>query len=123
MLVDDNADNRFLAEHSLRKSFGDCSIIVCGSADEAIQKLATSTVDAIVTDHQLGRQSGCEFIAHVRRQGLTCPILLVTCSSDPEVAQAAYRAGATKVFGGSQVNFADFLKNYLATSGETMSSQ
>ena len=106
-------------ERSLRKAFHDCTLVVCGSADEAIKKLEGAPVDAIVTDHQLGVQSGCDFIAHVRQRGTACPIIMVTCSADPTVAQNAYRAGATKVFPTGGHDFAAFLKTQLNPSPST----
>jgi CheY-like chemotaxis protein len=114
MLVDDDPDGRFFTERRLRKSFADCALVVCTSADEATGKLDGARIDAIVTDHQLGHQSGCDFIAHARRQGITCPIVMVTCSADPAVAENAYRAGATKVFTAGNDEFAEFLKTQLS---------
>lgn len=114
MLVDDDVDGRFLAERSLKKVLGGCSVVLCSSADDAVRQLESTHPDAIVTDHQLGRQSGCEFIEYVRGKGLACPIIMVTCSDDPEVARKAYRSGATKVFRAGGNEFAEFLKTQLA---------
>jgi CheY-like chemotaxis protein len=113
MLVDDDPDGRFFAERSLKLNFPDCSLSVCVSVDEAIRRLETVRPDAIVTDHQLGRHSGCDFIAHVRQRGMTCPVVMVTCSDDPGVAKAAMHAGATKVFRAGDDEFAEFLKEQL----------
>jgi CheY-like chemotaxis protein len=112
--VDDDEDGRFLMEWSLKGALKDCSVVVCSSADEAVQRLESMQPDAIVTDHQLGRQSGCEFIGYLRRRGLTCPVVMVTCSDDPDVARDAYAAGASKVFRAGNDDFAVFLKNQLA---------
>ena len=113
MLVDDDADGRFFAERSLKKAFPGSSIVVCKSANEAMLRLADTKPDAIVTDHQLGRLTGCEFISYVRQQGLTCPVVMVTCSENPQIAQAAMLAGATKVFRTDGDAFAEFLKQHL----------
>lgn len=114
MVVDDEPDGRFFAERSLKKIFSDCSLVVCSSADEAAAKLEGTRPDAIVTDNQLGRQSGCDFIGHVRGKGITCPVVMVTCSDNPEVVSEAYRAGATKVFRAGGDEFATFLKAQLS---------
>jgi two-component system C4-dicarboxylate transport response regulator DctD len=113
MLVDDDADGRFFAERSLKQTFPGCSVVVCASADEAMRRLVEVRPHAIVTDHQLGRRSGSEFIGYVREQGLTCPVVMVTCSDDPEVKAAAMRAGATKVFRAEGDEFAEFLRQEL----------
>ncbi len=114
MLVDDDADGRFLAERRLKLAFPGCALISCESVDQAMERLAGVRPDAIVTDHQLGRGSGCELIRHVRKEGITCPVVMVTCSDDPEVAKAAMLAGATKVFRAGGDAFAEFLKRALA---------
>jgi CheY-like chemotaxis protein len=84
--------------------------------DEAVTKLEGARIDAIVTDNNLGPRSGCEFIRHVRRKGLTCPVIMVTCSNNPEVAEAAYSAGVTKIFGAYDEVFTEFLKRQLEQS-------
>ena len=116
MLVDDEPDSRYLLEHNLRKVFPLCQVLAYPSAAAALAELERGArVDAIVTDNDLGELSGCDFIARVRSSGLTCPMVMVTCSGDPLVAQAAYQAGATKVFDISQAGkFAGFLKTVLA---------
>lgn len=116
LLVDDDADGRFFAERSLKKILPDCAVIVCTTADEAAQRLAEKRFDAIVTDHQLGRRSGCDFISQVRSQGIACPVVMVTCSESPEVVRAAMLAGATKVFRADGDAFAEFLKEQLRLS-------
>lgn len=110
MVVDDDADGRFLFEHRLRKTFRDCAVFACASASEALPLLKTSRVDAVVTDHELGGQTGCDFISQIRRRGVTCPVLMVTGSDDPQIERDAYKAGATKVFKAGRGDFADFLR-------------
>lgn len=83
------------------------------SAAEALALVKTKQIDAIVTDHLLGDQTGCEFIGYVRRRGIICPIVMVTGASDPKVEQEAYRAGATKVFPNGRGDFAGFVGRLL----------
>lgn len=113
MVVDDNPDGRFLLEHRLRKMFKDCSVIACTGASEALGLLPAGCFDAIVTDHVLGRETGSEMIAQARRRGVTCPILMVTSSDDPEVERAAYAAGATKIFMAGRGDFREYLRHLL----------
>jgi CheY-like chemotaxis protein len=115
LIVDDDADGRFLLERRLNRTFKECTIITCSSADEALPFLKRSQIDAIVTDHQLGAQSGCDFISQARRRGIMCPILMVTGSDDPQIERDAYQAGATKVFKGGRGDFADFLRTLLVS--------
>ena len=71
--------------------------------------LGITSVDAIVTDHQLGQTSGTQFISGARRLGVSCPILMVTGSDDARIERDAYEAGATKVFSGGRGDFSEFL--------------
>jgi CheY-like chemotaxis protein len=114
MVVDDDPDAQFFVERSLGRALGRCKVITFPTAAAALAELKRGTaVDAIVTDHQLREATGCEFIGEVREAGHTCPVVMVTCSSDPEVARKAYAAGATRVFEAGGDDFAEFLKSIL----------
>ena len=115
MVVDDDVDGRFLVEHHLRRSLKDCAVVACPSANDALLLLEARPVDAIVTDHHLGKSSGADFIRQARHRGIMCPIVMVTGSDDPQVEREAYEAGATKVFLGRRGDFADFLLRLFET--------
>jgi CheY-like chemotaxis protein len=113
--VDDDPDAQFFVERSLRRVLPSCRVIALSSAAAAFAELKRgTTVDAIVTDHQLRESDGCEFIGELRRAGYTCPIIMVTCSGDPDVASKAHLVGATKVFDAGGEDFAEFLKQTLS---------
>jgi CheY-like chemotaxis protein len=112
LIVDDDPDNRFLLAHGVQKSL-ECAVVACSSAAEALALVKTKQIDAIVTDHHLGDQTGSEFIGQLRRRGVTCPMVMVTGSSDPKVEQEAYRAGATKVFPSGRGDYAGFVGRVL----------
>lgn len=114
LIVDDDADNRFLLTHAITKSVKECSVVACGSAAEALALVKTRRIDAIVTDHHLGEHAAADFIGQVRRRGVACPIVMVTSSSDPRIEREAYQAGATKVFMGGRGDFGSFLRRAVA---------
>lgn len=119
LVVEDDEDTRFLAERRLRRVFPSARILMFDSPAPALDALRRGTeVHALITDHKLGHVSGCDLIAQVRRLGHTFPILMVTCSGDPEVSGKACAAGATKVFETGGDEFAEFLKKIL-TDAET----
>lgn len=118
IVVDDDEDARFFLERSILRVFPAARVIAVSSAAAALDELQRGTaVDAIVTDNQLHETSGCEFIGELRRRGYTCPVVMVTCSRDPEVARKAYQAGARKVFEAEGDHFAEFLKLTLTAPG------
>ena len=113
VVLDDDADNRFLHRYTLKKTFPGCSVVECGSAEEALQKCAGPQIDAILTDHHLGGPDGSEFINALRQKQVTCPILMVTANSDPRIERQAYAVGATRVFTPADRDFAAYLKSVL----------
>lgn len=114
LVVDDDDDTRFLAGRELLRVFPGSVTTGCGTIEEARRALAQTTFDAIVTDYRLHGASGVDFIRELRRGGTTAPIVLVTGNEDPEVAGAAYAAGASKVFAGRQGEYAEYLRELLA---------
>jgi CheY-like chemotaxis protein len=123
MIVDDDEDGRLLVEHRLRKVLTDCAVVACGSLEEALRLLARAKVDAIITDNHLGLESGADLIRQARGGGITCPIVMVTGSDDPQVQRNAYAAGATKVFAGGQGDSAEFLQRVLGPATPPQSNE
>ncbi len=114
LVVDDDEDSRYLAGRALMNQFATCRVIACSSAKKARSCLTRVSVDAILTDHKLGEESGIEFIRGLRQQGVTCPVVMVTASADPEVERAAYEAGANKVFSAGRGDFTGYLHEVLS---------
>lgn len=114
LVLDDDATSRYLNRRALQKAFPSSTVVECDSPAEALAATETTRLDAIITDHHLGQEDGAEFVKSLRSQGVRCPVLMVTGSSDPEVHQRAYRAGADRVFFGANLNFSAYLKNRLA---------
>jgi CheY-like chemotaxis protein len=113
MVVDDDADGRFLLEHRLRKAFPDCAVVACTTPSEALAMLRSGHFDAIITDNQFRLETGSEFIGQARRRGLVCPILMVTSSEDPKVQRDGYAAGATRIFMAGRGDFTECLRHLL----------
>jgi CheY-like chemotaxis protein len=110
MVINDDRDTQYLAAHRIKQQLGSCTLFSYPSADAALAALKTTPVDVIITDNHLGDITGSEFIGRARKRGLTCPIIMVTESSDPAVRMAAYAAGATEVFAAGQGDYVTFLE-------------
>lgn len=91
-------DSRTIRE-MLRQTLADAGFTVFQAADgmEGLEVLDRSEPDVIVTDINMPRMDGFEFIENVRRGGRWrgVPILVLTTESDPEKKIRAREAGAT----------------------------
>src|SRR5258708_2776791 len=70
-------------------------------------------IDAVIPDHDLGRCDGGELVSRLRRHGPSCPVVMVTGSSARRLHERDYAAGASKVFLGRGLKFAEYLKKIL----------
>ena len=118
LVLDDNATSRYINRSLLETEFPRSSVIECGTVREALDVSRSLQLDAVITDHHLGESDGSEFVAQLRAQGASCPILMVTNSSDPKVHARAYAAGAAKVFFDREMDFAGYLKRKLGPTGD-----
>jgi CheY-like chemotaxis protein len=114
LILDDDADNRFLNRHALEKKFPQATVVECSSINEALDCCSSVCVDAIVTDHHLAGPDGAAFIKGVRSRGVRCPVVMVTASADPRVKREAYAAGASCVFNNGDYGFPDYLQTVLS---------
>jgi len=113
LVLDDNVDSRFLNRALLEQEFPQSTVVECGSIAEALAASQGQRLDAVITDHHLGASEGTDFVAQLRARGASCPVLMVTGSSDPRVHARAYAAGATRVFFGRDTNFPGYLRTQL----------
>ncbi len=117
LVVEDNNIMRALMAQSLA-AFG-CQPTVATSGEEAL-RVANSSYDAILLDWRLPGLDGLETARHLREQGVTAPILLIT-GDEPEVARAKAMEGDIQAFLAKPVSRSrlhDTLVNVLAGDGE-----
>lgn len=98
MLVEDNIDDKFLAERTLHKA-GIHTIRIAGDGQEALNLLLASEEplpDMLILDLRLPRIDGLKVFAELRRQKktMTLPVLVLTSSDDPRDRQACLNLGA-----------------------------
>ena len=66
------------------------------SGEEAIRLWAEQPADLLLTDHNMREMSGVELVRHLRAQGATQPMLLLTAYDSIDVQHAARKAGVTE---------------------------
>lgn len=119
LILDDDADNRFLIRHRLLKAFPEALIIECHDPVQALAEASEQRPSAVISDHHLGLGDGIGFIEQLRADGHRCPVLMVTASSDPAVHLRARAAGAAGVFAAADRDFIDFLGLALDEASES----
>lgn len=93
LVVDDNANNRILAEAHL-KSFG-YAVVMAESGEEALERTATHTPSLILLDVIMPKMDGYETCARLRQlpQGRDVPIVFLTALADLSSHQRAMDVG------------------------------
>jgi two-component system response regulator YesN len=91
LIVDNEENQRFIVEQALRALACDWLIVTAASAQEALETLARSTPDLIITDYHMPTMNGLELITQVRNRKLGSRIILITAYSSPELHAAAQR--------------------------------
>ena len=66
-----------------------------GSASDGLTRLADSTFDCVISDYDMPRQNGLEFLKTVREEYPELPFILYTGKGSEEVASDAISAGAS----------------------------
>jgi CheY-like chemotaxis protein len=90
-------DDRELAE-TMRDVFEeDFAVEVAANGREAVDRAHDGHPDVVVMDAQMPRMDGFDACRALRHDPRTAdlPIIMVTASSEPETASAAFDAGAT----------------------------
>ncbi|MGD0883882.1 MAG: response regulator [Thermodesulfovibrionales bacterium] len=123
MIVDDCLTTRKLLGIYLKtKGF---EIVSAENGLDALEKLATSKVNMIVTDLNMPYMDGIELIKNLKADPnyTSIPILMVTTEADPEERERALTAGADgyviKPVTADMVtqNIKDILKNFFGEGG------
>ena len=95
LLVDDDAEKRFLIALHLAREFKEAELIECDSGAAAIAHLEMHSVNAVVTDNSMSPVNGVELIRWLRERNQHLPVVMVT--GNPEIERVAVKAGASVV--------------------------
>nr|WP_244209994.1 response regulator [Haloarcula quadrata] len=93
--VDDEPDFLDVAAELLEQQSSDFNVITETSGTEALERLAASDVDCIVSDYKMPEQDGIELLEAVRETYPDVPFILFTGQGSETVASDAIAAGAT----------------------------
>jgi len=93
LVVDDSAVDRRLVGSLLQES-GDWTVEYAENGAEALEKVAASPPDLVVTDLIMPEMDGLELVAAVRNHHALVPIILITSRGSEEIAVEALQRGA-----------------------------
>jgi len=89
LLVDDHSLFRESLSRLLDSEPGFAVVANCGTTAEAIEALATTAVDLLLLDYDLGEENGLNFIRQARAAGYQGRIFIITAGmTDPESVRA-----------------------------------
>ena len=96
LIVEDTEPGRDILEMALMQLPG-ISIRSVGTAEEALQCLASHEISAMVTDLNLPRMDGFQLIEKVRASS-TMPIMVISGDNDPRTLERLVVLGASAYF-------------------------
>ena len=93
--VDDQLDYAEMATTFLEQENDRFDTETVASASDGLTRLADSTFDCVISDYDMPRQNGIEFLKAIRMKYPDLPFILHTGKGSEEVASEAISAGAT----------------------------
>ena len=85
---------------SVRKSIGavletaDIAVRDYGSAGEFLADFAPVEPSCLIVDHHMPDMTGLELLLHLRKEGITVPVIVITGGGDAVLKEKAVQAGA-----------------------------
>lgn len=92
--VDDEFDFLALTKVFLARENDNFSIDTTTSVEEGIERLKGGKYDVVISDYQMPRMNGLEFLWNLRQSGSTIPFIMFTGKGREEVAMEALNKGA-----------------------------
>jgi two-component system chemotaxis response regulator CheY len=95
LTIDDSASIRQMV--SLTLSSAGYTVLEAGDGEEGLAQATANRIDAVLTDLNMPRMNGIEFIRKYRAHSSSAgvPIVFLTTESDDEMKRQAKEAGAT----------------------------
>src|SRR5437870_4081166 len=93
LIVDDDGEVRQCVKQMLELKL-DASVIEASDGFAALEILKRIPIHTIITDIQMPKMNGLEFISHVKKLAISAPVIFQTGFADKDVAIQALRLGA-----------------------------
>lgn len=92
LIADDNAVERVIASRLVEK-FG-YDVIAVADGERCIELLDTRRIDLLLLDIHMPKKSGIDVLAYIRDHNFTVPAIMISGSSDLELAVESLKLGA-----------------------------
>ncbi len=96
LIVDDEEPLANLLRQSLLLEIPECHVVVAGSGEAALSRLAVENYDLIIADLRMPGFDGLELIKGVRYLDPHVPIVLMTGFGSEEVRREAHALGVSR---------------------------
>lgn len=94
MVVEDDPATRRLYRFLLSNS--GYTVVEADDGMAALDLLATTPCDVIITDMNMPRMGGIDLVRTLRQQGTSIYVIMVTAFSTPDTERHAFRAGVNE---------------------------
>jgi PAS domain S-box-containing protein len=95
LIVDDDAADRALVVHELKRELADVDLCEVDNPRSLAEELERGEFELVITDYQLRWACGLDVVRDVKRSKPSCAVIMFTGTGNEEIAVAALRAGAT----------------------------
>jgi PAS domain S-box-containing protein len=93
--VDDEPDFAELAAAFIQRTDDRFDVITATSVEEGIERLSNNPIDCVVSDYDMPRKNGIDFLQEARQQREHIPFILFTGKGSEEVASKAISTGVS----------------------------
>ncbi len=93
--VDDDPAFLELSEEFLTRLQEDFTVVTESTACAGLERLANGEIHAVISDYEMPRMNGLEFLETVRADHPDLPFILFTCKGSEEIATEAIASGVT----------------------------
>lgn len=94
LIVDDHALVRRGMGHVVRERFEDAAVVEAGSADEALEAMASHDVDVALVDVRMPDRDGLELLHQMRETWPDVPVIMLTSFDHADYVRRALAEGA-----------------------------
>jgi PAS domain S-box-containing protein len=117
LAVDDERDVVELTAEYLEREDERFTVVTETSASDGIERLAAADIDCVVSDYDMPRTNGLEFLQTVREEDSDLPFILFTGKGSEEIASDAISTGVTDYLQkGSGTERYELLANRIETA-------